>query len=42
MWGKHPDELAGEPWADYMLTDMMALALLEGEELDELRKNNNG
>lgn len=43
VWGKHPDELAGEPWAPYMLTDMMSLALVEREDhLNELEKIKNG
>ncbi len=32
-WGKHPDELEGLPWAPYMLTDMIALAMVESEDL---------
>lgn len=31
VWSKHPDELYGEPWRPYMLIDMIALALVEGE-----------
>ena len=43
MWGKHPDELEGVPWAPYMLTDMMALAILEGEDHEnEIQKIKNG
>ena len=43
VWGKHPDELAGVPWAPYMLTDMMALAIVEGEDQAEAyEKAKNG
>lgn len=43
MWGKHPDELAGEPWAPYMLTDMIALAIVDKEDENEAyEKAKNG
>lgn len=31
-WNKHPDELDGNPYADYMLIDLMALHLILIEE----------
>lgn len=34
VWGKHPDELDGAPYSRYMLIDMMALAIVEQEEMD--------
>lgn len=38
VWGKHPDELCGAPFAPYMLVDMMAMALIEQEEMERRSK----
>jgi hypothetical protein len=32
-WNLHPDQLMGAPFEPYMLTEMMALALIEHEEI---------
>lgn len=38
-WHQHPDQLAGAPFTDQMMIDMMALALIEQEELKEAQKS---
>ena len=32
VYGRHPDELEGVPFACYMLADFIALALVETQE----------
>jgi len=32
VWGKHPDEMLGEPYHEGMLWDMAALSIVEAEE----------
>lgn len=38
VWGKHPDELLGTPFAPYMMVDMMALAIIEQEEMESKKR----
>jgi len=37
VWGRHPDELAGEPYDETMLWDFLALALVESDEFESRR-----
>lgn len=38
VWGKHPDELAGAPFAPYMLVEMTSLAMIEAEDQETALK----